>query len=66
MRLDPATRFSQGIGAITAPTIGAGGFHRVGANGIQFNIAHAGEQVGFIVNHTGLVISQQLAKSINT
>ena len=40
---------------VAAPAILAGVLHHRGANRIEFDIAHAGEQIGFGLHHNGFI-----------
>ena len=40
---------------VAAPAILAGVLHHRGANRVEFDIAHAGEQIGFGLHHAGFI-----------
>lgn len=44
------TVFTEGIGAVTRPTVLFGDFDHGGANRIEFDITLAGEQIGFLLH----------------
>ncbi len=46
---------SQPVVPVAAPAILAGVLHHQCANGVEFDVAHAGEQVGFCLDDAGLV-----------
>lgn len=45
----------QPVVSVAAPAILSGGLHHHGADGVEFDIAHAGEQVAFCLDHAGFV-----------
>ena len=49
------TGFTEGIGAVTGPTVLLGNFDHGGANRIELDVALAGEQIGFLLHNAGPV-----------
>lgn len=55
MRGDAWIGLAKAVVPVAAPAVLAGVLHHVRAHGIEFDVAHAGEQVGFCLDQAGFV-----------
>jgi len=57
MRRDASVRLAESVVPVAAPAVLTRILHHVRAHGIEFNVAHAGEQVGVFLHEAGFVAS---------
>lgn len=57
MWCDAWVSLTQSVMPVAAPAVLTGVLHHHGMDGVEFDVAHAGEQIGLGLNHAGFVAS---------